>query len=243
MSTRVKNINKHILEWAIIRNGNSLEEFYAKNPDVELWAKGEKHPTVKQLENFTHKVHVPFGYMFLPTPPEEKIPLPFFRTANNNATDKVSLNVFHAIQIIKDRQDWLTEYLEELEFPDLDFVGRFSVDDDYKAIVDDIRKTLNLEIDWASEQINWENTLDYLTNKIEEIGIIVTFNGIVGSNTRRVIDVSEARGFVLVNTKAPFLFVNSADAKSAQMFTLIHELAHVWLGESAGFNNESLLPG
>ena len=241
MSTRVENINKEIIEWAIIRNGNSLEEFYAQNPNVESWIKGEKNPTVKQLENFTHKVHVPFGYMFLPKPPNETIPLPFFRTGKKN-TNKVSLNVFHTIQIIQDRQNWLTEYLEELNFPDLDFVGKYSIKNSYIEIVNDIRNVLKLELDWASRHNKWEEALDYLTNKIEEAGIIVTYNGIVGSNTHRVIDVNECRGFVLVNNKAPFLFINSADAKAAQMFIIIHELAHVWLGKSAGFDNANLLP-
>lgn len=242
MSIRVENINKKVIEWAIIRNGNSLEDFYAQNPTVESWIKEEKYPTVKQLESFTHKVHVPFGYMFLPAPPEERISLPFFRTAQKTTTDKVSLNVYHTIQIIQDRQNWLTEYLEELDFPNLDFVGKFSIKDDYKKIVNDIRSVLQIDIDWASKHNNWEQALDYLTNKIEEAGIIVTYNGIVGTNTHRVIDVNECRGFVLVNNKAPFLFINSADAKAAQMFTLIHELAHVWLGVSAGFDNQNLLP-
>lgn len=242
MSTRIENINREIIEWAIIRNGNSVEEFYSLNPEVEKWTKGEKYPTLKQLENFTHKVHVPFGYMFLPKPPEEKISMPFFRTANKTNANKVSLNVYHTIQIIKDRQNWLTEYLEALDFPDLNFVGKYNLDDNYQKIVNDIRNVLQLEIDWAVKYDNWEQALDYLTHKIEEAGIIVTFNGIVGTNTHRVIEVKDCRGFVLVNKKAPFLFINSTDAKAAQMFTLIHELAHVWLGESVGFDNENLLP-
>lgn len=241
MSTRVENINKELIEWAIIRNGNSLEDFYAQNPMIESWIKGEKFPTVKQLENFTHKVHVPFGYMFLPQPPNETIPLSFFRTGKNS-TNKVSLNVFHTVQIIQDRQNWLTEYLEELNFPELEFVGKFNIKDNYIDIVNDIRNMLKLELDWASKHNKWEEALDYLTLKIEEAGIIVTYNGIVGNNTHRVIDVNECRGFVLVNKKAPFLFINSADAKAAQMFTIIHELAHVWLGKSAGFDNANLLP-
>lgn len=241
MSTRVENINKELIEWAIIRNGNSLEEFYAQNPSVENWIKGEKFPTVKQLEAFTHKVHVPFGYMFLPQPPNETIPLPFFRTGKKS-TNSVSLNVFHTVQIIQDRQNWLTEYLDELNFPELDFVGKFNIKDNYIDIVNDIRNVIKLEFDWASKHNKWEEALDYLTIKIEEAGIIVTYNGIVGNNTHRTIDVNECRGFVLVNKKAPFLFINSADAKAAQMFTLIHELAHVWLGKSAGFDNANLLP-
>ena len=241
MSTRIENINKELIEWAIIRNGNSVEEFYSQNANVESWINGEKFPTVKQLETFTHKVHVPFGYMFLPKPPNETIPLPFFRTGKNS-TNKVSLNVFHTVQIIQDRQNWLTEYLEDLHFPQLDFVGKFSINDNYIDIVNDIRNVLKLELDWANKHNKWEEALDYLTIKIEEAGIIVTYNGIVGNNTHRVIDVNECRGFVLVNKKAPFLFINSADAKAAQMFTIIHELAHVWLGESAGFNNANLIP-
>jgi Zn-dependent peptidase ImmA (M78 family) len=242
MSTRVENINKNIIEWAIVRNGNSIEEFYEQNPNVESWVKEDKNPTVKQLEDFTHKVHVPFGYMFLENPPIENIPLPFFRTGSVNETNKVSLNVFHTIQNILDRQNWLTEYLNELDFPNLNFIGKYNIDNNYKVIVNDIRNILKLELDWASKHNSWEQALDFLTNQIEEAGIIVTFNGIVGTNTRRVIDVNECRGFVLVNSKAPFLFINSADAKAAQMFTLIHELAHVWLGESAGFDNQNLIP-
>ena len=68
MSIRVENINKELIEWAIIRNGNSLEDFYAQNLNVESWIKGEKFPTVKQLENFTHKVHVPLDICFATTP-------------------------------------------------------------------------------------------------------------------------------------------------------------------------------
>lgn len=241
MATRIENINSEIINWAIIRAGNNLEDFYQKYPHVEKWIKGSKKPTIKQLEDFTHKVHVPFGYMFLSQPPKESVPIPFFRTGKKK-NDKVSLNVYHTIQLISERQNWLTDYLEESDYPDLEFVGKFNKSANYFEIVKDIRETLRLSYNWASKMGTWEDALDYLTLQIEEIGIIVNFNGIVGNNTRRKIPVEECRGFVLVNKKAPFLFINSADAKAAQMFTLIHELAHVWLGESAGFDNQSLLP-
>lgn len=241
MATRIENINSEIINWAITRAGNSLEEFYVDNPDVLDWIEGNKKPTIKQLENFTHKVHVPFGYMFMNKPPKEEIPIPFFRTGTT-PRDKVSLNVYHTIQIIKDRQNWLTNYLKESDYPDLSFVGKYNVNTEYKEIANDIRKTLKLPVNWASKLGTWEQALDYLTLQIEEIGIIINFNGIVGNNTRRKISVEECRGFVLVNNKAPFLFINSADAKAAQMFTLLHEVAHIWLGESAGFDNKHMLP-
>lgn len=241
MATRIENINSEILNWAITRAGNDLDEFYVANPNVLEWIKGEKKPTIKQLENFTHKVHVPFGYMFMKEPPSEELPIPFFRTGAA-PRDKVSLNVYHTIQIIKDRQNWLTNYLQESGYSDLDFIGKYNDNSDYKEIANDIRNALKLQVNWASKLTTWEQTLDFLTIQIEEIGIIINFNGIVGNNTRRNISVDECRGFVLVNKKAPFLFINSADAKAAQMFTLIHELAHIWLGESAGFDNKQMLP-
>ncbi|WP_298485134.1 ImmA/IrrE family metallo-endopeptidase [uncultured Maribacter sp.] len=241
MSTRIENINADLINWAITRAGNELDEFYFNNPAVAEWVAGTKKPTIKQLEDFTHKVHVPFGYMFLNQPPQEEIPIPFFRTGNSQR-EMVSLNVYHTIQIIKERQNWLTNYLQESEYPDLEFVGKYNVNSDYKEVVNDIRNTLNLTVNWASKLGTWEQALDHLTLQIEEIGIIVNFNGIVGNNTRRKIPVDECRGFVIVNNKSPFLFINSADAKAAQMFTLIHELAHIWLGESAGFDNKQMLP-
>lgn len=241
MSTRIENINPRIINWAITRAGNNLDEFYQKNPHVTEWIAGTKKPTIKQLEDFTHKVHVPFGYMFLNEPPKENIPIPFFRTGRP-PSDKVSLNVYHTIQLISERQNWLTNYLTESQYSDLEFVGKFNYDSNYFEIVNDIRAKLNLPKNWATKMGTWEEALDYLTLQIEEVGIIVNFNGIVGNNTRRKISVAECRGFVLVNKKAPFLFINSADAKAAQMFTLIHELAHIWLGESAGFDNQQLLP-
>ncbi|OEY73552.1 ImmA/IrrE family metallo-endopeptidase [Salegentibacter salarius] len=241
MVNRIENINSNLIEWAITRAGFKLEDFFAKNPKVEEWIKGNKYPTIKQLEEFTHKVHVPFGYLFLNEPPQEELNIPFFRTGKGGVK-KVSLNIYHTVQMLQERQSWLTDYLTESGYGDLSFVGSFDENDNYKEIVNDIRKTLNLNEGWAKEFRTWEETLDYLTRKIEDTGVIVTFNGVVGNNTRRRIDVEECRGFVLVNDKAPFLFINSADAKAAQMFTLIHELAHIWLGESAGFNNDNMLP-
>jgi Zn-dependent peptidase ImmA (M78 family) len=240
MRTEV-TINPNMLTWAISRAGYELQDFLTKFPNVENWLYNIKNPTVKQLEKFANRVHIPFGYLFLPEPPQENIPFPFFRTGGNQ-TNKVSLNIYDTILILLRRQDWLTDYLIENEQEPLSFVGKYNESTSFTTIVTDIRKTLGLNPEWASDFKTFEDTLTFITNKIEEVGIIINFNGVVENNTHRPILVEECRGFVIVNHVAPFMFINAADAKAAQLFTIIHELAHIWLGKSAGFDNEKLQP-
>ena len=240
MRTEV-NINPTMLTWAITRAGFELQDFLLKFPNVQKWLENLKKPTVKQLEEFANRVHIPFGYLFLPEPPQENIPFPFFRTGSN-PTVKVSLNIYDTILILQRRQDWLTDYLIENEEEPLPFVGKFNVTTACETIVSDIREKLVLHQEWASEFQTFEDTLSFITHKIEEIGVIINFNGVVENNTHRPIPVNECRGFVIVNEMVPFMFVNAADAKAAQLFTIIHELAHIWLGESAGFDNQNLQP-
>ncbi len=240
MRTEV-TVNPNLITWAIARAGLDVDQFLDNNPTIQKWIEDVKKPTVKQLEDFANKVHIPFGYLFMPEPPVESIPFPFFRTGTTTA-NKVSLNVFDTIQILQRRQDWITDYLIENEHEPLAFVGKFNSETKCEIIVSDIRAILNLQAHWACNFKTFEETLSFITTKIEEVGIFINFNGIVENNTHRPISVDECRGFVLVNQYAPFMFINAADAKAAQLFTIIHELAHIWLGESAGFDNQNLLP-
>jgi Zn-dependent peptidase ImmA (M78 family) len=240
MRTEV-NINADMLTWAISRAGYELHEFTTKIPKVLDWIEGTKKPTVKQLETFSKKVHLPFGYLFLQEPPIEKLPIPFFRS-NDTKTDKVSVNVYDTIQLMLQRQDWLKEYLKDNDFEKLSFIGAFNNSNDVNKIVLNIRSVLGLSENWASNFKTWEEALNHLIEAVENKGIIAVFNGVVENNTSRPIDVEECRGFVLVDEYAPFMFVNNADSKSAQMFTIVHELAHIWTGHSAGFDFRKLQP-
>jgi Zn-dependent peptidase ImmA (M78 family) len=240
MRTEV-NINSNMFTWAITRAGYDLSEFAIKYPKIQDWVDQKKKPTVKQLEAFSKKVHLPFGYLFLPEPPKESLPIPFFRT-NNGGQNNVSINVYDTILLMQQRQDWLMEYLIENDFQPLPFVGKFRNSQNYNEIVADIRNTLGLNNEWASSFKTWQEALDHLAQKIEDIGITIVFNGVVENNTSRPISVNECRGFVLVDPIAPFMFINNSDGKAAQLFTIIHELAHIWTGHSAGFDFRQLLP-
>lgn len=235
------DINNNLLIWAIERAGINIDEVSKTIPYFSSWLLGKKKPTVKQLEKFAQKVHLPFGYLFLDNPPEEKLPIPFFRTINSQE-HKINLNIYDSVLILQQRQNWLTDYLKENNYPKLNFVGKFSRNPDINEVVNDIRTTLKINEEWAREFSTWEKAKDHLTQLIEDAGIITTFSSIVGNNTRRKIKVDDCRGFVLVDEYAPFMFINSADSKSAQMFTIAHELAHIWIGKSAGFDFRQLQP-
>ena len=143
---------------------------------------------------------------------------------------------------MQQRQDWLKNYLKENDFEELKFVGKYRNSKDVGAIVSNIRETLGLNENWASEFKTWDGALGHLIEQIEDKGIIAVFNGVVENNGFRKIPVDECRGFVLVNKTAPFMFINNADSKAAQMFTIVHELAHIWTGHSAGFDFRKLQP-
>jgi len=157
-------------------------------------------------------------------------------------TNQVGVNLRDTILNLQQRQDWVRETLIEQGEERLEFIGRFNPRNPINFVVQDIKNELGLENNWASQFSNWQNALDHLAAKVEESGIFIIFNSVVDNNTHRPITVQECRGFVMCDEYAPFMFVNSADSKSAQMFTIVHELAHLWIGESAGFDFRQLQP-
>lgn len=236
------NIKPQILNWAMNRANKSVDDLIKALPKLPDWLDNKSQPTVKQLETFSKKVYLPFGYLFLSEPPKEKIPFPYFRQGKKMVNNQVSINVFDTILSIQQRQQWLSEYLKEEGVQPLAFAGKYNINATVDNIVVDIRRTLKLPVGWAREFKTQAEAVNKLISQIEETGVIVVVNGIVGNNTRRRIDAEECRGFVLVDAYAPFLFVNNTDAEAGKMFTLIHELVHVWLGKSAGFDNNKMLP-
>ncbi|ACF14029.1 protein of unknown function DUF955 [Chloroherpeton thalassium ATCC 35110] len=237
-------VNSEMLIWAIQRAGLDINTFTQKEPNLNLqdWIDGKSLPTVKQLEKFSQKVNVPFGYLFFPKPPQETIPFPFFRTGEKSPTHQVSLAVYETILELQNRQDWLRDYLKDNGAEKLPFVGKFKDRSDANEIACDIRSTLDFQENWASTLTTRQDALHYLGEAIENIGIIVVFSGYVKSNTHRKIPLEECRGFVLNDDFAPFLFVNNADFDAAKIFTLAHELAHIWIGRNAGFDLRHLQP-
>jgi len=232
--TRVA-VAPEVLRWACERSGDTVETFTERHPTVRLakWINGEAAPTLKQLERFAKSTHVPFGYFFLPEPPEEHIPIPDLRTIRNEGISHPSPDLLDSIYLMQRRQAWLREDRMECEAELLEFVGSASLTENPEDIGREMRRMVGLADGWAAIVRTWQAAVGELRRAIEDLGVMAVINGVVGNNTHRKLDVAEFRGFALSDEHAPLVFVNGADAKSAQMFTLAHELAHIWLGESA----------
>lgn len=242
--TRRVSIRPELLRWACERAGFKPADLAHRIPQLPAWERGEKQPTLKQLEKFASVTHTPMGYLFLPEPPEERIPIPDFRTIANELS-RPSPDLLDTIYAMQRRQAWLRGELLDCEAEPLDSVGSARLMDDPNAVGREMRRIIGVSDGWAAEARTWQEAVSRLRRAIEELGVMAVINGVVGNNTHRTLNVEEFRGFALYDAYAPLIFVNGADAKSAQMFTLAHELAHIWLGsEGEGLSGfDFLSPG
>ncbi len=234
--TRV-TVSPDVLRWARERAGLPIEDLIGRFPKLAAWERGELSPTFSQLEAFAKATHVPFGFLFLPEPPDLPMPIPDFRTLSNRQPGAVSPDLLDTIYAMQRRQAWLREERLDVDAEPLAFVGSARLSDEPEAIGREMRRLLGLGDGWTSQVRTWQEAVSALRGAIEGQGVIAVINGIVGNDTHRRLNVEEFRGFALTDDLAPLIFVNGADAKSAQMFTLAHELAHLWLGaEGAGLS-------
>ena len=236
------DVKPELIRWARDRAGFSPVVLLKHFPKLEKWERGEARPTLRQLENFANKTFTPFGYFFLPEPPEERLPIPDLRTVRDKWAGRPSPNLLETVQIMRRRQDWMREYLIDQGEEPLTFVNSARLTDAPSTVAGNIHDMLGLTSDWARQERTWTDALRTLRTVIEDARIMIVFNGIVGNNTHRKLEVSEFRGFVLCDEYAPLIFINNADVKAAQMFTIVHELAHLWLGQGGVFNLPDMQP-
>ena len=234
-----------VLRWARQRTGLSEDELAKKmqvKPErVQQWElSGEI--SVSQVRKLAQHTYTPEGYLYLDQPADDSLPIADFRTVGDHPLARPSANLLDTIYQMQRRQDWMREELLIDEADALEFVGAFRDNTDLEDVADGMREALTLEPDWASGNSTWDAALRFLRNRIEEVGVLVFINGIVGNNTHRKLDPDEFRGFALVDEYAPLIFINNADYTSAQMFTIAHELAHIFVGAEGVSNFEALLP-
>lgn len=226
-------INKAMLSWARERSGFTLPEFAQKlgvtDEKLTQWEAGERELTFVQAMAFADKAHVPFGYLFLHQPPVENLPIPDLRTIGSAELRRPSAELIDLLKNMLECQDWYRDYARNQLLQPVDLVGSFRIEQGVAAVVADMRA--KLQIPPHPKRGTWVEYYRDLVQRIERLGILVMRQSSLGHHSRPF-SVDEFRGFALCDEFAPIIFVNHADAPGARLFTLIHELCHIWIGQT-----------
>jgi Zn-dependent peptidase ImmA (M78 family) len=195
--------------------------------------------TYKRAEKLAEKTYTPFGYLFLPAPPEERLPVADYRTVGaGGAETPPSPELLDVLFDAMRKQSWYRDYLIEMGETRREFVGTARIEDNPADLAARIRDAFRMGPELRTAAGSWEQALTLIFETLEEQGVMVLRSGVADGNPHRPLKVSEFRGFALSDPYAPLIFINSRDSQAAQMFTVIHELAHLWLGLTGVSNPE-----
>ncbi|MDI3500189.1 MAG: hypothetical protein PWP50_1233 [Synergistaceae bacterium] len=226
-------VKPEMIRWALERSARRAEDLHERFPKLAAWEEGLVCPTLKQLEDFAKAARVPIGYLFLNAPPEERVPIQDLRTMAMRGVRRPSPDLLDVIYLCQGRQEWYRDYARITGEPARRFVGSATLQDSIETVAGRMRCELGLDIEERQRIPTWTHALRRFVEQADELGVLVMISSVVGANNRRKLDPEEFRGFALCDELAPLVFINGTDTKAAQMFTLAHELAHLWLGESA----------
>jgi Zn-dependent peptidase ImmA (M78 family) len=226
-------IRPEMLQWAIRRSRCKTQNLVTIFPKLPEWTAGASYPTLKQLEAFAKETNTPIGYFFLTQPLEEIIPIPDYRRIITTRGQLPSPDLLETIYLCQQRQEWFRDFARSVGMSPLPFVGKIKLNENVVHTAAEVRHTLGMDLEERKTISTWTDALRRFIEQADALGILVMVSGVVGSNTRRKLDPDEFRGFSLSDNLAPLVFINGADTKAAQMFTLAHEIAHIWLGSSA----------
>ena len=233
-------VQTELLRWACERSRREVGYLHNRFPKLDAWERGDLLPTFKQLEDFAKATYTPIGYLFLQEPPTEELPVTDFRTVGDVEVHRPSPDLLETLYLCQQRQDWYRDEARTAGDPPLEFVGSLDTSFDISVAGALLRDDLGFDVKQRQASPTWSEALRQFIEQAEFLGILVMVTGIVGGNTRRKLDPQEFRGFVLSDPLAPLVFINGADTKAAQMFTLAHEIAHLWLGESGVSNSQAV---
>ena len=192
------------------------------------WEAGKSKPTIRQAQILAKAYRRPFALFFLPEIPQDFQPLQDYRKKGSKVLGTASIFIIREIQ---QKQAWISEVNEQNEEKKISFVGRFSLKDNPATVSNDILSTLNIN----PLQYEYENPIREWIDKAESNGVFISRTSFIHS--RLTLDSNEIQGFAISDLYAPFVFINSSDWSAPQLFTLVHELAHIWIAET-GISNQ-----
>lgn len=230
------NIQPEILTWVLNQTQEDvLGDKWVDN--IRQWIAGTKIPTFRQIEAVSKKSKIPLGYFFLLKPPKEQFELMEYRTVESKELHNPSRNLIDTIQEMERVQDWMRNYRKDLGYDILSFVGKGKNCCDKEEIAMKMRNYLGLQDCWYEKCSTMRDAFQFIRYRLEESGILVMMNGVVGKNPHRRLDINEFRAFAMTDDWAPLIFINASDSQGAKIFSLLHEAVHIWMGEDDLYND------
>jgi Zn-dependent peptidase ImmA (M78 family)/transcriptional regulator with XRE-family HTH domain len=225
-------ITPNVIKWAR-ESARMSEEVACAKVSVSIeklkeWENGDSLPTIRQAQTLAKVYKRPFALLFLPEIPRDFQPLQDFRKSGSKPFNTSSIFIIRETQ---QKQSWIRDLYEENKEKKLSFVGKFNINNNPEVVAKDILKTL--DINPANYQS--DNPIKVWIEKAESKGIFISRTSFIHSRLK--LDSEELQGFAISDEFAPFVFINSDDWNAPQLFTLVHELAHIWIAES-GISNE-----
>ena len=237
-------VTPNVMAWARQRRGMETADLAAKlkvkPEEIYAWESGAKLPTIRQAQRFAQVMYIPFGYLYLPEPPVEGLPITSFRTMLGQSPRRPSPDLMDLINDVIGKQQWFREYRESEGLTEVPFADRFNANDSrgtdmstsVARVANDIQRTI--DFDGARRKSSNRNQfLREFTRNAERTGIMVMRSGVVGNNVHRPLDPGEFSGFALPDDIAPLVFINARGYIGELASTLAHELTHIWLRESS----------
>ncbi len=225
-------ITPNVLKWARksakMSKKTAADKVRVPVEKLKEWEEGTNEPTIRQAETLATAYRRPLALFFLPEVPRDFQPLQDFRRKTAKPLGTASIFIMREIQ---QKQAWTREVFEETNEIPLSFVGSFTLNDNPAIVASDIIDTLQVH----PPKYSIDSPIKEWIDKAEAKGIFISRTSFIHS--RLTLDSKEIQGFSIADPYAPFVFVNSKDFIVAQLFTLIHELAHIWIAKS-GVSNE-----
>jgi len=238
MSVVRAHINPGVFSWARDSAGYTVEEIAKKigcNPNaVAQWESGDGYPTLVQAKKAAHVFGRPVATFYLKQPPEEKTLLDF-RVFPDMEEKPQSPNIRRLVRQVVHRCEWAAGIRQMQGETPLKFVGSVSLaEQNPSEVAEKIRHEIKTPFESREGRGSADAMLRRWINKFEDIGVFVFKTD---SHPSRAIAIEEMRGLAEANPMAPAIVLNTKDpSKRGQIFTLIHEAAHLWLGRGGVSN-------
>jgi len=248
------SVNPNILSWARETAGYSLDVAAEKLgfkdtktsssvDKLKNYEEGNKAVSRPLLLKMSKVYRRPLLTFYLSKIPDKGDRGEDFRTLPTEYDPSENAIVDTLIRNIKARQETLKSVLiaEEEAEPVL-FIGSANLETKIQDLAQDITSAIDFNLDEFRSCSKPDKAFSYLRNKVERTGIYVLLIGNLGSHHTNI-NPEVFRGFVLADDIAPFIVINDQDSRSAWSFTLLHELVHIWLGQtgiSAGYSDQSI---